>query len=565
MFETKSVDAVLQELESSKQGLSAQQAAERLARDGANALKEKDPPTRLQMFFSQLKDPMIYVLLAAAAISIALGEFSDSIIILGVVLLNAIVGMVQEGKAQRALDALKKMSSPTATVRRDGIVQELPAADLVKGDIVLLDAGRIIPADLRLTTTASLKVDESALTGESVPVEKDADLVIEKDAPLGDRHNMAYSSTSVTYGRGEGVVVATAGDTEIGKIASMLQDADELTPLQKSLAVLGKLLGIIAILLCVALFLAVLLLFRDSEHISAAYGLALTITMITTTILLGIYLWHRSNKFGAVVFTIVFLAIQVLFFAASMAKFLHGGWFTLLLTLAILMVMYTWNEGTKLERSQRRHMMPKDFLPALDKLHGDSRIHRFADNIVYLTSDPDLKRLDTDIFFSIFADHPKRARAWWAVAVETTDEPFTREYSVESFGTDYLFRVRIRLGFKVSQSIPAYLHQIMHDLEKTGELPNQQSIYPKLDADPGIGTIRYVVIHKALMPESKVSGRGALSLQIKYAIRRVAGSPVKWFGLAPYNPLVEVQPLFVSTRRPPRLTRVASQAPKREG
>ena len=321
---------------------------------------------------------------------------------------------------------------------------------------------------------------------------------------------------------------------------------------------------VVNVVLCVAT-LAVLLLFRDSEHISAAYGLALTITMITTTILLGIYLWHRSNKFGAVVFTIVFLAIQVLFFAASMAKFLHGGWFTLLLTLAILMVMYTWNEGTKLERSQRRHMMPKDFLPALDKLHGDSRIHRFADNIVYLTSDPDLKRLDTDIFFSIFADHPKRARAWWAVAVETTDEPFTREYSVESFGTDYLFRVRIRLGFKVSQSIPAYLHQIMHDLEKTGELPNQQSIYPKLDADPGIGTIRYVVIHKALMPESKVSGRGALSLQIKYAIRRVAGSPVKWFGLAPYNPLVEVQPLFVSTRRPPRLTRVASQAPKREG
>ena len=311
---------------------------------------------------------------------------------------------------------------------------------------------------------------------------------------------------------------------------------------------------VVNVVLCVAT-LAVLLLFRDSEHISAAYGLALTITMITTTILLGIYLWHRSNKFGAVVFTIVFLAIQVLFFAASMAKFLHGGWFTLLLTLAILMIMYTWNEGTKLERSQRRHMMPKDFLPALDKLHGDSRIHRFADNIVYLTSDPDLKRLDTDIFFSIFADHPKRARAWWAVAVETTDEPFTREYSVEDFGTNYIYRVRFRLGFKVSQSIPAYIHQIMHDLSKTGELPKQKSIYPKVDADPDIGTIRYVLIHKALMPESKVSARGALSLQAKYAIRHMAGSPVKWFGLAPYNPLVEVQPLFVSTRRPPRLKR----------
>ena len=141
------------------------------------------------------------------------------------------------------------------------------------------------------------------------------------------------------------------------------------------------------------------------------------------------------------------------------------------------------------------------------------------------------------------------------MSVETTDEPFTREYSVENFGTNYIFRVRFRLGFKVSQSIPAYIHQIMHDLSKTGELPKQKSIYPKVDADPDIGTVRYVLVHKALMPESKVSARGALSLQAKYAIRHVAGSPVKWFGLAPYNPLIEVQPLFVSTRRPPRLKR----------
>ena len=302
--------------------------------------------------------------------------------------------------------------------------------------------------------------------------------------------------------------------------------------------------------LCVST-LAVLAIFKDSEHISAAYGLALTITMITTTVLLGVYLWYDRKRVGAVVFTVLFLAIQIMFFIASMAKFLHGGWFTCLLTIAILFVMYTWNEGTKLERAQRRHMRPKDFLPALDKLHGDFRIPYFADNIVYLTSDSETKRLDTDIFFSIFADHPKRARAWWAVSVETTDEPFTREYSVENFGTNYIFR----LGFKVSQSIPAYIHQIMHDLSKTGELPKQKSIYPKVDADPDIGTVRYVLVHKALMPESKVSARGALSLQAKYAIRHVAGSPVKWFGLAPYNPLIEVQPLFVSTRRPPRLKR----------
>ena len=312
---------------------------------------------------------------------------------------------------------------------------------------------------------------------------------------------------------------------------------------------------VVNIVLCVAT-LAVLALFKDSSHISAAYGLALTITMITTTVLLGYYLWLRGRRIWAVVFTVVFLAIQILFFIASMAKFLHGGWFTILLTLAILGVMVTWNEGTKLERAQRRHMRPKDFLPTLDKLHGDFTIPYFSDNLIYLTSDSEMKRLDTDIFFSIFADHPKRARAWWAVSVETTDEPFTREYAVESFGTSYLFRVRIRLGFKVSQSIPAYLHQIMHDLEDAGELPRQKSVYPKVDADPGIGTIRYVLIHKALMPESKISSRGAMSLQVKYAIRHIAGSPVKWFGLAPYNPLVEVQPLFVSTRRPPRLKRI---------
>ncbi|PLS25772.1 KUP/HAK/KT family potassium transporter [Bifidobacterium imperatoris] len=306
--------------------------------------------------------------------------------------------------------------------------------------------------------------------------------------------------------------------------------------------------------------LIVLAIFKDSEHISAAYGLALTITMITTTVLLAVYIWHDGHRLGAAMFTVVFLAIQIMFFIASMAKFLHGGWFTMLLTLAILFVMYTWNEGTKIERAQRRHMRTADFLPALDKLHGDFRIPYFADNIVYLTSDSETKRLDTDIFFSIFADHPKRARAWWAVSVETTDEPFTREYSVENFGTNFLFRVRIRLGFKVSQSIPAYIHQIMHDLSKTGELPKQKSIYPKVDADPDIGTIRYVLIHKALMPESKVSAHGAFLLQAKYAIRHMAGTPVKWFGLAPYNPLVEVQPLFVSTRRPPRLKRTDTTA-----
>lgn len=319
----------------------------------------------------------------------------------------------------------------------------------------------------------------------------------------------------------------------------------------------------INLVLCVAT-LGVLAIFKDSEHITAAYGLALTITMITTTILLAVYIWAAWKRHVfAIVFGIIFLAIQIMFFLSSMSKFFHGGWFTMLLTMAILGIMYTWDQGTKVERAQRRHMTPKEFLPALDALHRDFKIPYFADNLVYLTSDADLRRLDTDIFYSIFANHPKRARAWWAVSVQVTDDPFTREYSVENFGTSYLFRVRIRLGFKVPQNVATYLHQIMHDLIDDGTLPKQSVIYPKVDEDPQVGTIQYVLVHKALMPESKITSRGATSLRIKYAVRHVAGSPSKWFGLAAYNPMIEVQPLFLSTNKVPALKRVALRMPKR--
>ncbi|RSX50860.1 KUP/HAK/KT family potassium transporter [Bifidobacterium callimiconis] len=319
----------------------------------------------------------------------------------------------------------------------------------------------------------------------------------------------------------------------------------------------------INLVLCVAT-LSVLAMFRDSEHITAAYGLALTITMITTTILLAAYIWNGwKRRAFAIVFAIMFLAIQTLFFLASMSKFLHGGWFTMLLTLAILGIMVVWDQGTRVERSQRRHMWPKEFLPALDALHRDFKLPYYADNLVYLTSDPELRRLDTDIFYSIFGNHPKRARAWWAVSVQVTDDPFTREYSVENFGTSFMFRVRIRLGFKVSQNVATYLHQIMHDLINDGTLPKQSSIYPKLDEDPQIGTIQYVLVHKALMPESKITERGSTLLRVKYAIRHVAGSPAQWFGLSAYNPVVEVQPLFLSTHKVPALKRVALRKSKR--
>lgn len=284
-------------------GLSSELAQKRLEENGENILKEQKAKTPLGMFLSQLNDPMIYILFAASIISFALKEISDAIIILIVILINAMIGMLQEGKAQKALEALKKLSSPVALVKRDNKILELPAASLVVGDVVLLEAGRQIPADLRLTMTASLKVEEAALTGESVPVEKDASFLCENKTALADKKNMAYMTTNVSYGRGEGIVVATGMDTEIGKIATMINDTkEEMTPLQKRLADLGKLLGIIAIVLCVALFVVALIQKRDiPEMLITAISLAVAAVpeglpaIVTIVLAIGVQRLVRVN------------------------------------------------------------------------------------------------------------------------------------------------------------------------------------------------------------------------------------------------------------------------------
>lgn len=276
-YSQKSYEDVVAGLQSnSSSGLTSALASEKLKTDGPNAIVEQKPKTMIGMFLSQLKDPMIYILFAAAVISVVLKEVSDAIIILIVILINAIVGMIQEGKAQKALEALKKLSSPSALVRRDNALVEIEAASLVKGDIVILEAGRQVPADLRLTMSVNLKIDEAALTGESVPVEKDANFVASETLPIGDKINMAYMSTNVSYGRGEGVVVSTGMNTEIGKIAQMIHESkDELTPLQKRLADLSKVLGIIAVVLCVALFLIAVIQDRNIvEMLITAISLA---------------------------------------------------------------------------------------------------------------------------------------------------------------------------------------------------------------------------------------------------------------------------------------------------
>ena len=232
---------------------------------GKNVLEDEESKSVFASFAEQLNDPLIFILFAAAVISMILKEFGDMVIILAVVMLNAIVGVIQEGKAKKALEALKEMTSPHALIREGECIREIPAADLVPGDIVCLEAGRQVPADLRLTVAVNLKIEESALTGESVPVSKN---VTDK--------NLAYMSTNVTYGRGEGVVTAIGMDTEIGKIARMIQNAKtEMTPLQKRLADLGKVLSTVSIFLCILLFFIAVLQKRDiGEMLITAISLA---------------------------------------------------------------------------------------------------------------------------------------------------------------------------------------------------------------------------------------------------------------------------------------------------
>ncbi|EGS5729239.1 TPA: calcium-transporting P-type ATPase, PMR1-type [Clostridium perfringens] len=257
MWYKKSKNEILQELDvDEKNGLSSTEALRRLEKYGKNKLETKKKKTLFKQFLSQLKDVMIYILIIAAMISAFLGEISDALIILLVIIINAVIGVIQESKAEKALDALKELSTPKALVKRDGSLKEILSEDIVPGDIVIIDAGRYIPGDLRLIDTANLKIEESAFTGESVPSEKDASFLPDKEIPIGDQNNMAFMSTLATYGRGVGVVVGTGMNTEIGKIAKMIeQEENDETPLQKKLSELGKILGFLAVGICILIFI----------------------------------------------------------------------------------------------------------------------------------------------------------------------------------------------------------------------------------------------------------------------------------------------------------------------
>ena len=267
----QSVEDVFKEVQSSPSGLSSQEAASRLEKYGANTLQEGKKKSLLEKFVDQFKDFMILVLLVAAVVSMFAHQGepdpTDAIIILAVVLLNAVLGVFQESKAEEAIEALKKMASPVASVLRDGHVEHIKGEDIVVGDVVILEAGDVVPADMRLFEVNTVKIEESALTGESVPVDKDLVIPAGDEVGIGDRTNMAFSSTNVTYGRAVGVVTSTGMNTEVGKIANMLANTEESkTPLQENQDALGKWLTIMILVIAVIIFVVGMLRGNEWTH-----------------------------------------------------------------------------------------------------------------------------------------------------------------------------------------------------------------------------------------------------------------------------------------------------------
>lgn len=309
-FYTKNKEEVLKELETSVDGLSTAEAGARLEKYGENKLAEGKKVSLIARFFKQFKDVMVIVLLVAATISLVVAlvenqteELIDAFIIFGIVLLNATLGTIQEAKAENALESLKKMSQPYAKVMRDGKISKVKTTDIVVGDVVILEAGDVVPADMYLLESASLKCEEASLTGESKPAEKESGIALKEKTPLGDRVNMCFSSSTVVYGRGVGVVVATGNDAEMGKIASMLNETKEdATPLEKNLAKLGKVLTVIVLVIAAILFVVNVCI--DSTKILDAFLTAVAVAVaaipeslpVVVTIILSLGVTRLAKK-----------------------------------------------------------------------------------------------------------------------------------------------------------------------------------------------------------------------------------------------------------------------------
>ena len=305
-----------------------------------------------------------------------------------------------------------------------------------------------------------------------------------------------------------------------------------------------------------ALCVIVVLYFRSGSRIENAYGLAITISMLMMTVLFTVYIGvQHKRRIGAVLFALVFGAIEGVFFVSSLGKFTIGGYVAIILSLLILHIMISWYRGTQIERMQSIKLRLPDYANDIKALKEDLDVPLCSNNLVYLSKGEGFEMVDRDILYSILNRDPKRADAYWFISVNTTDQPYQREYEVETFGTDFLFRVNLNLGFKVRQSVNVYLYQLVKELLASGELPPQNRKHSIYGPSP-IGTFKFCMIRKMMPLEGDLSSFDSMLIHTKYYIRRIAGNPLRWFGLETSNVIVESVPLFLPKRQEESLTRV---------
>ncbi len=293
----------------------------------------------------------------------------------------------------------------------------------------------------------------------------------------------------------------------------------------------------------------VVLYFQSGSRMENAYGLAITISMLMMTVMFCVYIGVvHKQRIAAVIFTVVFFALEGVFFVSSLGKFMAGGYVAIIISLAILFIMICWYRGTQIEQAQNIFLQMREHLQDIKDLQMDITIPLCSHNMVYLVKGNESEKIDRDILYSILDKDPKRAEAYWFVSVNTTDDPYQKNYEVETYGTDYIFRVNLYLGFKVKPSVNIYLRQVVHDLLATGELPKQDkrhSIYGPSD----VGSFKFCMIRKMMPKEGDIGAADDLLLRAKYTIRLLGGSPLQWFGLETSNLIVEYVPLFLPQRQ----------------
>lgn len=411
-FYNREASEIIKQFKSSENhGLTSAEVGKKLEEFGYNELSSKSKRTFVQMFLAQFKSFMILILLIAAAVSGVVGVMEDeglmdTYVILGILILNAIIGAAQERKAESSLEALKNLSAPLTKVLRDGNVKEISTKELVPGDIVILETGAVIPADLRLIEAVNLKIQESAMTGESVPVDKKTESLAGNDIPLGDRTNMAFSSGTVTYGRGRGIVVATGMKTEVGKIAHMLQNTiDTETPMKKQLEHLGKVMGIAALIICAVIFLVGILYGNSVLHMfMTAVSLAVAaipegLPAISTVVLaIGVQRLVRKN---AIIRTLP--SVETLGSATVICSDKTG---TLTQNKMTVVELYV-NHNSKSLRSENTNLTPEESdLLTIAVLCADAHLRTLEDGSYETSGDPtETALISIGLKFGLNKDH----------------------------------------------------------------------------------------------------------------------------------------------------------------